>query len=118
MEVGSLTAGSGGLSPLGQGHNGGSGSAAGGALFLMGGNTMFTVSSAGIIKTISGSIAESSASGITKTGLGTLILSGANSYTGGTTVSAGTLRISNLALPGSTAAISSAQCSSTTSPVS
>ena len=76
-------------------------------LFLMGGNTTFTVSSAGIIKTISGSIAESSASGITKTGLGTLILSGANSYSGGTTVSGGTLQISNLALPGSTAAISS-----------
>ena len=76
-------------------------------LFLMGGNTTFTVSSASATQTISGSIAESSASGITKTGLGTLVLSGANSYTGGTTVSGGTLRIPNSALPGSTTAISS-----------
>ncbi|MDY0168320.1 MAG: autotransporter-associated beta strand repeat-containing protein [Thermoguttaceae bacterium] len=34
---------------------------------------------------------ESSSAGINKTGLGTLILSGANTYTGGTTISAGTV---------------------------
>ncbi len=71
----------------------------------MGGNTTFTVSSSNT-ETIAGSIAESSSSSITKAGLGTLVLSGANSYSGGTTVSGGTLRIPNLALPGSTAAVS------------
>ncbi|BEI41412.1 hypothetical protein PHIN9_13430 [Polynucleobacter sp. HIN9] len=47
--------------------------------------------------TLSGVISDQTANangGLTKTGAGILILSGANTYTGGTTVSAGTLQIS------------------------
>ena len=103
-DAGSLTGGLGGGSAVG--GIGGNGSAAGGALFLMGGNTTFTVSM-GNTETIAGSIAESSASSITKAGPGTLVLSAANSYTGGTMVTGGDLQVPNLALPGSTASVSS-----------
>jgi autotransporter-associated beta strand protein len=47
--------------------------------------------------TLSGVISDQTANangGLTKTGAGLLILSGANTYTGGTTISAGTLQIS------------------------
>ena len=47
----------------------------------------------GISATISSVIAGTA--GLTKAGLGTLILTGANTYTGGTTISAGTLQIGN-----------------------
>ena len=87
-DAGSLTAGSGGASGLGTGHNGTAGSAAGGALFLMGGNTTFNVTLPNTTEVIAGSIAQSAASSITKTGLGTLVLSAANNYSGGTTVTA------------------------------
>ena len=43
--------------------------------------------------TFSGVISSTNSSGLTKTGTGTLTLSGANSYTGATTVSAGTLAL-------------------------
>ena len=78
FDAGSLTSGSGGFSSLGVGHNGAVGSAAGmRALFLIGGNTSFTVSAANATQTIAGTIAESTASSITKAGSGTLVLSGA-----------------------------------------
>ncbi len=49
--------------------------------------------------TVSGGI--SGAAGLTKAGTGTLILSGSNSYSGGTTVDGGILRLAtNLAIPG------------------
>ena len=57
---------------------------------------------AGSQLTISGAI--SGAFAITKTGTGTLVLSGANSHTGLTTVSAGTLRIEHATALGTTAA--------------
>jgi autotransporter-associated beta strand protein len=53
---------------------------------------------------ISGTVSGTGSSGINKTGTGTLVLSGANTYDGATTVSAGTLVASNNTALGSTAA--------------
>ncbi len=56
--------------------------------------------------TVSGAIAGNSGGALTKTGNGTLVLSGANSYNGATTVSAGTLTVSGgNGLPDSNAVI-------------
>jgi autotransporter-associated beta strand protein len=90
-DAGTLTAGSGGVSQLGSFHNGNSGSAAGGALFLMGGNTAF---SGFTTQTIAGSIAEYGVSSITKSGPYTLMLSATNSYSGGTSINGGEPSIS------------------------
>jgi fibronectin-binding autotransporter adhesin len=91
-DAGTLTAGSGGVSPLGSFHNGNGGGTAGGALFLMGGNTAVSGFNT---QTIAGSIAEYGASSITKSGPGTLVLSAANSYSGGTTISGGELSVAS-----------------------
>jgi len=48
---------------------------------------------AGMTATIGSAIAGTA--GLTKTDLGTLVLTGANSYTGGTTINAGTLQLGN-----------------------
>jgi autotransporter-associated beta strand protein len=45
--------------------------------------------------TLSGAISGAGASGLTASGPGTLVLAGSNTYSGGTTVSAGTLQIGN-----------------------
>ena len=83
-DPGSLTAGAGGGSGLG--HTGGAGTAAGGSLFLMGGNANFSVAP-GTTQTIAGSIAESASSSIIVAGGGTLVLSSpSNGFSGGTTV--------------------------------
>ena len=55
--------------------------------------------------TFSGIISSTNTSGLTKTGTGTLTLSGANSYTGSTTVSAGTLAVSGSGTVGSGSAV-------------
>ncbi|MFM8331630.1 MAG: autotransporter-associated beta strand repeat-containing protein [Candidatus Methylumidiphilus sp.] len=96
-----MTGGTGGTSFS---NSGGNGSAAGAGLFLNGGTVNMTVGSANT-NTISGDIAdagqESTANqgAITKTGVGTLVLSGDSSgqygYSGGTTVQAGTLQAAN-----------------------
>jgi len=64
--------------------------------------------------TISGNIDESGgAKTLTKLGAGTLILSGTNSYTGLTTVSAGTLKVGNARALGSTVAATTVSAGAT-----
>jgi autotransporter-associated beta strand protein len=59
--------------------------------FVLGGNTSIGANSG--TGTINAAITQSTTSALTKLGGGTLVLSGANTYTGATTVSAGTLSI-------------------------
>jgi autotransporter-associated beta strand protein len=61
-----------------------------------------TISVAGTQLTLSG-IMSGTGYGITKTGSGTLILSGANTFTGAITISTGALRASNITALGTTA---------------
>jgi fibronectin-binding autotransporter adhesin len=60
------------------------------------GNNNVTSTFAGVIRNSSGTLA------ISKTGLGTLILTGANTYAGGTTINGGTLLAKNLSSSGAT----------------
>lgn len=59
------------------------------------GNQTFANNSTTSALIFNGSIGQSAASALTKTGAGELTLSGSNSYTGGTTLSAGQLNINN-----------------------
>jgi autotransporter-associated beta strand protein len=96
---GSQVAGGGG------GQNGTAGSAFGAGLFLQGDGSVTFSPGAGQTQTVSDSIADQTGSGgsgsnagsysLKKSGAGTLVLSGANTYAGGTTVSAGVLQIGN-----------------------
>jgi fibronectin-binding autotransporter adhesin len=96
IDTGSITAGAGGalLTNIQYSEAGSPGQATGSSMFLYGGNTTISASAS---ETISGSIADDNADGnagaITKSGAGTLYLTGANTYVGGTTISAGTLQI-------------------------
>ena len=73
------------------------------SLDLSGGSRQIDVAAGlgGDIALISGNIIDSlGGGGLLKTGAGTLILSGSNSFVGGTTVASGTLRIGNAAALG------------------
>lgn len=74
------------------------GSIAGAGTFDLGGNSL-TVGALNTSTEVSGSITGTG--GLTKTGSGTLTLAGNNSFTGGTTVSSGTLQIGNGGTAGS-----------------
>jgi autotransporter-associated beta strand protein len=78
------------------GTGGNSGQAIGEALFLAG-STQFMVNSgvATIANTIGGGTHNLITGGLVKSGQGDLVLTGANTYTGGTIVNAGTLRVNN-----------------------
>jgi autotransporter-associated beta strand protein len=71
------------------------------APLVLGSNTSVTIANTENILTISGSIAGPG--GLNKGGPGTLVLTGGNSYSGGTTVTAGILQGSVESLPGNLA---------------
>ena len=84
----------------GGGNGAGAGSGFGGALFLQGSGTFTFAPGSGETQTVSDSLADQGGSGssgsyqLVKTGAGTLVLSGTNSYSGGTAINAGTLSVS------------------------
>ena len=102
---GSVTGGSGG------GRGGGNGAALGSGLFLQGNEQITLSASATAPLTISDVIADQSGSGgtganagagrVTIMGPGTVTLSAANTYTGGTTIDQGTLSLQNAHAAGS-----------------
>jgi fibronectin-binding autotransporter adhesin len=70
------------------------GSIAGAGNYLLGGNQL-TVGSNNLSTTVSGVISDTGGGSLNKVGTGTLTLSGTNTYTGGTTISSGTLQAAN-----------------------
>ncbi|WP_296345300.1 autotransporter-associated beta strand repeat-containing protein [Reyranella sp.] len=82
------------------GNGAGAGSGFGGALFLQGDGTIQFSPDSGQTQTVSDAIADQNGSGGTgsyallKSGAGTLVLSGTNSYSGGTQINDGTLSVS------------------------
>jgi autotransporter-associated beta strand protein/T5SS/PEP-CTERM-associated repeat protein len=66
-------------------------------LMLQAGGGTIQVPNAGTTFTVTGVVSDfsSGAGGLTKTGVGTLILTAANTYTGGTTITGGTLLVTN-----------------------
>jgi autotransporter-associated beta strand protein len=67
----------------------------GSVLTLAGGTPTITVSNGFSTNIVVAALPLAGTAGLTKAGNGTLILAGANSYTGNTTVSAGTLKLTN-----------------------
>ena len=95
----------------GSGSGGGNGQAFGGGLFLQGNESITLAPAAGMVETISGVIADQTGSGGTGgnggagglilNGAGTLDLTVANTYTGGTTIDRGVLELANASAAGS-----------------
>ena len=97
----SVTAGSGGGSGVG---GGGNGSAIGAGFFLNGSGTLTFAPGAGQAQVVSDAIVDGAGSGVSggsgswglsKTGAGTLTLSGTNAYSGGTTVTGGLINFNS-----------------------
>ncbi|WP_216243775.1 S-layer family protein, partial [Polynucleobacter sp. Fuers-14] len=86
---------------LNSGQTSTTGSISGAGNIAVTGTKTFNVGGSSATGTLSGLI--SGAGAVTKSGAGTLTLSGANTYTGATTISAGTLAITNAAGLGTTA---------------
>jgi fibronectin-binding autotransporter adhesin len=75
---------------------------AGGQLQLAGPSGTGTINTdGGVVATIAAPIVNGSSQSLTKVGGGTLILTGANTYSGGTVISGGTLQVGNGATTGS-----------------
>jgi autotransporter-associated beta strand protein len=87
------------------------GSIAGGGNLFLGGNAL-TVGSNNLSTIVSGVFSDGGISGGTggsliKVGLGTLTLSGSNTYTGATTINAGTLEVDGSVAPSSGVTVNS-----------
>ncbi len=112
QQGGSLTIEDGSLSggTVQGGAGGNNGSAFGSGIFLQGNETVTFAPGAGQTLTVSDNIADQSGSGGTGSeagagavlvnGAGTVVLSGMNTYTGGTTIDAGTLELGNTGAAG------------------
>jgi autotransporter-associated beta strand protein len=103
----SFTTNAGGVFDISQLTSGGTtaGSIAGGGNYFLGANAL-TVGSNNLSTTVSGVISDGGVGGgaggaLVKVGSGTLTLSGANTYTGTTTVNAGTLEVDGSIAPSS-----------------
>ncbi|MDY0883560.1 autotransporter domain-containing protein [Dongia soli] len=106
IDGGSVAGGSGGTT-FNSSANGTAGSAFGSGIFLQGTNASLTYApDAGDTQTVNDIIADEAGSGggnsvgIIKAGAGMLTLNGTNTYTGGTTVNAGTVAVGNNAALG------------------
>jgi autotransporter-associated beta strand protein len=99
----SFTTNAGGVFDISQLTSGGTtaGSIAGAGNYFLGGNAL-TVGGNNLSTTVSGVISDGGAGGaLVKVGTGTLTLSGTNTYTGATTVNAGTLEVDGSIAPSS-----------------
>jgi autotransporter-associated beta strand protein len=67
-------------------------------LSVFAGSPTFTVNALGAGKTVTVSAGLAGTQGFTKTGAGTLVLAGSNTFTGGVTINAGTLEVTNNSL--------------------
>lgn len=90
LALNNVTIGTNGLNIAASGTLAGTGTASAQGNIVLANNTIITAANASDSLTLSGVISGNS---LTKSGLGTLTLSGNNSYTSGTNVTAGTLRV-------------------------
>jgi autotransporter-associated beta strand protein len=106
----SFTTNAGGVFDMSQLTSGGTtaGSIAGAGNYFLGANAL-TVGSNNLSTTVSGVISDGGAGGaLVKVGTGTMTLSGSNTYTGATTVNAGTLEVDGSIAPSSLLTVNNA----------